>query len=117
MRKCESVKLFDGWILLRIKAFVDANLAGLQPDGPKDVWTTKCIAWNTKQTVQIIELDPKLEVLFDDVLDRDRRLHLHSLCVRILRKQGLGVPFNGLIGNIRHSRSEERRVGTECERR
>ncbi len=39
--------------------------------------------------MQVIELDPKLQVLFNDVLDRDRRASLHSLGKRILRKESL----------------------------
>jgi hypothetical protein len=88
MRKREPVASFDRWTLLRIKDFVDVDSAGLQPNGPEDVrFNAKSIAWNTKQAVQIIEIDPKLEMLFDDVLDANRRLHLQPCGLGILRKQ------------------------------
>jgi len=56
-----KVASFDGWTLLRIKDFVDVDFAGLQPNGPEGVrFNAKSIAWNTKQAVQIIEIDPKV---------------------------------------------------------
>src|SRR5262249_17871928 len=60
---------------------------------------------NSKQAMQVIELDPKPEVLLDDVLNRDWRLQLQFFGIRILRKQGFGVAFDTLIGDVRHSKS------------
>jgi hypothetical protein len=72
-REREAVAPFDPWMLLRIKAFVDDDFAALQPDRAEYVLlaTKEATARNPQQAVQVIELDPKLEVLFDDVLDGD----------------------------------------------
>src|SRR5262249_4552028 len=106
MCKRKSVAPFNARALLGIKAFVDDNLAALQPNRTEYVRLTakKRAARNPEQAVQIIELDPKLEVLFDDVLDRYWRLHLQPCGMGILRKQGFSVAFNGLIGDVRHSK-------------
>src|SRR5262249_8727528 len=76
---------------------------------PEDVRFNAKSTWNTKQAVQIIEIDPKLEMLFNDVLDGNRRLHLQPCGVGILRKQGFGVAFNGLIGDVRHPKGHSGR--------
>src|SRR5439155_12403634 len=86
---------------LGIKAFVNDNLASLQPDRAKDVrLRSEPTARNLEQTVQVIELDMELQVLLDDILDRDWDSYRRSSGMRKLRKQGLGVAFNGLVRNV-----------------
>src|SRR6202030_4428899 len=88
-----------------IKAFVDDNLASLQPDRAKDVrLRSKPTARDSEQTVQVVELDVKLQMLLDDVLNRDWGSYRHSSGMRKLHKQGLGVAFNGLIRNVGNSK-------------
>src|SRR5271166_4011659 len=90
---------------LGIKAFVNDNLASLQPDRAKDVRLhSEPTARDPEQTVQVVELDVKLQMLLDDVLDRDWSSYCYSSCMRKLRKQGLGVAFNGLIRNVGNSK-------------
>src|SRR5215831_19006756 len=42
-------------------------------------------------------------MLFDDIVDGDRRPYLHTFGMRVLRKQSLRVAFNGLFGYVRDS--------------
>ena len=41
-------------------------------------------------------------MLFDDIVDRDRRLDLYVFGMRILRKQDLRVALNCLVGDKRN---------------
>jgi hypothetical protein len=96
MCKREPVAPFYGRPFFRIEAFVNDDLARLQPDRPEDVRLDPKPP-NAEPAVQVIKLDVKLKVLLDDLLNRDRRLYLCAFGVGIVRKQGLGVAFNFLV--------------------
>ena len=48
----------------------------------------------------VVELDAELQVLLDDVLDRDRRLDRDAACMGIFGEQRLRVAFDRLVGHI-----------------
>src|SRR6478672_8141757 len=105
MTERKTITSLDRRPHLGIKAFVNNNLASLQPDRAKDVrLRSEPTAWNLEPTVQVVELDMKLQMLLDDILDRDWGSYRHSSGMRKLRKQGLGVAFNGLIHNVGNSK-------------
>jgi hypothetical protein len=111
VRKCEAVTALHGRTLLGIKTFVDDDSAGVEPDCSEDVGVEpepEPAARYIEQPVQVVELNAKLEVLFDDVLDRDRRLHLDAPGMGVLRAQGLGIAFDGVVGHERDSKGHPR---------
>ena len=109
MRQGEPVAPLALGPLLGIEAFVDNDPAGFEPDRTENIWVqTNPAAGNIEQPVQIVELNVKLEVLLDDVLDRDRGLYPDAPGVGILRKQGLGIPLDGIVGDIGNSKSYPR---------
>jgi hypothetical protein len=70
---------------------------------PRIVWIrTYALARDFEPTMQVVELDVKLQMLLDDVLDRDRGSYLYPFAVGVFREQGLGVAFNDLVGDVRH---------------
>jgi hypothetical protein len=78
MRKREAVPFFEPRLLFGIKTLINDDFAALQPDRSEYVRLTTA-SRNPQPAVQVIEFHPKLEVLFDDVLDGDRRPYLTPL--------------------------------------
>src|SRR5690606_27140711 len=79
VRECEPVSALTLGPLLGIKALVDDDPAGFEPDRAEHVRVeADSAARNIEQPVQIVELDMKLQVLLDDILDRDWRAHLDA---------------------------------------
>ena len=68
----------------------------------------KPAARNIEQPVQVVELDAKLEVLLDDVLDRDRRAYLDAPGMAHTREQGLGVAFDRVVRHVGNSKGHPR---------
>jgi hypothetical protein len=50
--------------------------------------------------VHVVELDPQLEVLLDNILNGDRRFDRHAACVLIFCDQGCRVALDGLVGKV-----------------
>src|SRR5262249_18826003 len=63
---------------------------------------------NIEQPVQIVEVDAKLQVVLDDILDRDRRLYIDAPGVSVLRKQSLRIAFDGVVWHIGNPKSHAR---------
>ena len=82
-------------IISPVSSQIAPKMSGSVPNPPRGT---------LEQTVQVVELDVKLQMLLDDVLDRDWGSYRHSSGMRKLHKQGLGVAFNGLIRNVGNSK-------------
>jgi hypothetical protein len=101
MRQGESIAPLNRRAFLGIETFVDDDLACLKPDRAKDVRLgSGPTARDPEQMVQVVEFDVKLQMLLDDVLDRDWGPYRHTSGMRKLRKQGLGVALNGLVRKV-----------------
>ena len=112
MRKGETIAPFHRGALLGIEAFVDDDSAGVEPNCAEYVRVqSNPAARNIEQAVQIVELDAKLEVLLDDVLDWDRRLHLDAPGMGVLGEQGLGIAFDGVAEALSVAETELRLFG------
>jgi hypothetical protein len=87
-RKREPVASLALGPLLGVEALVDDDPAGFEPDRAEHVRVeADPAALNIEQPVQIVELDMKLQVLLDNILDRDRRAHLDASGVSELAEQ------------------------------
>src|SRR6202023_1302121 len=104
MGQRETIAAFHRRILLRIEALVDHDPGLIEENCAEDIGVTLGIARNAKQFVGVVELHAKLEMLLDDVLNRDRRFHLHTTGVRELCQQGLGVTLDGVIRYIGYAK-------------
>ena len=67
----EPVPAFNGWVLFRIQALMDEDLAAVHPYRAKDVRLRPRL-WYLKHFMEIVEIDRQLEVFLDDVFDRNR---------------------------------------------
>lgn len=99
MRHCGAVAAFAQRVLIGVESFVDDD-APVTVDRAKDVGLPAFRPRDIVAGVKVVELDAELEVLFHDVLDRDRRFENDPLCMRILSKQRGGVALDGLLGEI-----------------
>jgi hypothetical protein len=72
MTERKTIASLDRRPYFGIKAFVNNYLASFQPDCAKDVrLRSEPSAGNLEQTVQVVESNMKLQVLLDNILDRD----------------------------------------------
>jgi hypothetical protein len=99
MRKREAIATFLRRFLLRVESLVDHDASVVKENGAKDIGVG-ARARHAEQFVGVIELDAKLEVLLDDVIDGDRGLD-RAADARILIQQCRGVALDCLLGEIR----------------
>jgi len=101
MRHRIAIAPFPRRIGVRIEAFVNHDPLLLEEDGAKDIGIKPdARARHTEQTVRIVELDTDLQVLLDDVVDRDRRLDRDAARMAIPGQERLRVLFDRLVGHI-----------------
>src|SRR5205823_1196297 len=105
MREGKPVAALACGPLLGIKAFVDDDPAAFKPNGAVDIRVPAATARHAESFMQIVELDAKLEMFLDDVLDRDRRPYVNAPSVGELAKQGLGITLDYIISDVRHLKS------------
>ena len=79
----EAIAALPRGVLLRIEAFVD-EYASVAVDRAEDVGLAVRRARNIVARVHVVEINPQLEVLFHDVLNRDGRLDRHAPSALIL---------------------------------
>src|SRR5688572_5302060 len=77
------IAAFPRRVLLRIEALVDHDTTIIEENRAEDVGIA-ARARHVEQLVGVVELDAKLQILLDDVIDGDRRLDNDAACVRIL---------------------------------
>ena len=87
---------------LGIEAFVDHDPLRLRADRAEDIWVeTRCPMRGTPNSrCRVVELDADLQVLLDDVLDRDGRFIPTPRAWAYSRKQRLRIPFDRIVGDI-----------------
>lgn len=69
-------------------------------DGAEDVGLPTFRPRDIVAGVKVVELNAELEVLLDDVLDRDRRFENDPPCILKFREQRGGVAFDSLLGEV-----------------
>ena len=103
MREREAITAFLRRVLLRVEALVDHDAPIIEENRAEDVGIeTEAGTRHAEQLVGIVELEAELEVLLDDVLDRDRRLHYDTTRLRIFGKQYRGIALDRLVGKVRN---------------
>src|SRR5579884_2896625 len=101
----KTVTPFDRRVLLGVQAFVDDDSARVKPDCPEDVrLQIEPAARHIEESVQVVELDAKLEIFLNDILDRDRRTQLDGSRLSELAEQDLRVTLDSVVGHIGNSK-------------
>ncbi len=84
-----------------IEAFVDHDPLLLEEDGAEDIGIEPdARTRHAEQPVRVVELDADLQVLLDDVVDRDGRFDRDAARVGIFGQERLRVLFDRLVGHI-----------------
>src|SRR4030088_2972542 len=98
VRKRKTVAALHCGPYFGIEAFVNDDSTAVEPDCAEDVGVqARPTARHIEQPVQVVELDAKLEVLLDDILDQNRCPYLRAFGGRILREQGRGIAFDSIV--------------------
>ena len=83
MPERKAIAAFLLRVLFRIEALVDHDAPISDEDRAEDIGIGSR-AWHAEQFVGVIELDAELQVLLDDVFDRDRGCNREAARVRLL---------------------------------
>jgi Fructose-bisphosphate aldolase class-I len=89
MREREAVPTLERGVPIGIEALMDQNLTSVNPNRAKDVGLRTDLR-HTKELVELVEPEAKLEVLLHDVLDRHGRLNDKPAIVREFGEQSIG---------------------------
>jgi hypothetical protein len=88
-------------VCVRVKAFVDHDPLLIEEHRPDNLRIeTKARTWNAEKPTQVVELDAKLEVLFDNVVNGNRRLDCKLPRMRILGDERFRILLDRLIGHV-----------------
>ncbi|MER8809561.1 hypothetical protein [Mesorhizobium australicum] len=84
-----------------VEAFVDHDPLLVKEDRAENIGIeADARTRHAEQPVRVVELNADLQVLLDDVVDRDRRFDRDAARMGIFSKKRLRVFFNCLVGDI-----------------
>jgi hypothetical protein len=101
VRRRVAIAPFLDRVGVGIEAFVDHDPLLLEEDGAEDIGIEPDAGTrHTEQPVRVVELDADLQVLLDDIVDRDGRFDRDATRMSIFGQERPRVLFDGLVGHI-----------------
>ena len=90
----EAISTFLVGNFFRVEAFIDNDTTLVEGNHAEDVSVLSAGPSNAERLVQIVELDPQLQMLFDDILYWNRQDGPADPFMLVLREESLGVAFD-----------------------
>jgi hypothetical protein len=101
VRQGEAKSAFLVRVLIRVEAVIDHDPIFIEENSAENVRVAFANARNSKKSMGVIELDPELQMLLDNIVNRDGRFNRDTAGLGKVRQQRSYVTLDLILGKIR----------------